>query len=351
MGSDCVCREVSFDGVRAVNLENGLISATVLPDKGADIYSLVSKFHGVDVLWKSPWPLRAERPVEMAALSESSWLDQYEGGWQLIFPNGGDACSYQGAPLSFHGEASASRWEYAIRSSGPDRAELELRLSLRRSPFSVARSLSIERGSAVLRITESIANHGDKPLHYMWGQHPGLGRPFIDGCRLQVPARRFLAHDVEISPFCRVPAGASGRWPLIPGKHGGAVDLSVVPAASERFTEFGYISELEQGWYAVVNETLDLGFGLAWPLDVFPYLWFWQELGGSLDYPWYGRCSVLAIEPFTSTPGSGLQRAIEAGTAPMLGPGERIEARFAAVLFRAGIVESIDTDGRIRMSA
>ena len=130
----------------------------------------------------------------------------------------------------------------------------------------------------------------------------------------------------------------------------GVLDLSILPAASERVTEFGYITELEQGWYALVNDGLNLSFGLAWPLDIFPYLWFWQELRGSLEYPWYGRCSVMAVEPFTSYPGSGLQRAIETGTAPVLGPGERVEARMAAVLFGAGRVKSITAGGRVRMA-
>jgi galactose mutarotase-like enzyme len=349
MSAGCTCREINENGIRAIQLENDLIAATILPDKGADIYSLVSKPHELDVLWKSPWPVRPGAPVELAAASESAWLDQYEGGWQLLFPNGGDACTYRGAPMSFHGEASASRWEYTITSAGPEAAILDLRLDLRRSPFSVSRTLSIEPGSATLRIAESITNRGDELSHYMWGHHPAFGRPFLDGCHLQVPAREFQAHDVEISPFCRVPAGATGPWPVLRGKDGSGVDLSVVPRASERVTEFGYIKDLEQGWYAMVNEELNLSFGLAWPLEVFPYLWFWQELRGSVEYPWYGRCSVMAVEPVTSIPGSGLQRAIENGTAPVLAPGERVEVQLVAVLFGAGKVASIGVDGRVQL--
>ncbi len=347
MDAGCVCRETRVEGCRAVQLENDRLSVTVLPDKGADIYSLVSKPQALDVLWKSPWPLRAGVPVEMAATSEAAWLDQYEGGWQLIFPNGGDGCVYRGAPLSFHGEASASHWKYSIRSAGPEEASVDLSLALRRSPFSITRNLTIDRDSAVLHITEAITNHGDSALHYLWGQHPAFGRPFLDGCRLQVPAGRFLAHDVEISPVSRIAASASGEWPVIRGKGGAEVDLSVIPPASERVTEFGYITDLRQGWYAMVNAERKLGFGLAWPLEVFPYLWFWQELGGSPDYPWYGRCSVMAVEPFTSIPGSGLVRAIEQGTAPVLAPGARVEARLAAVFFEAGEVESISTEGEV----
>src|SRR3974377_1121168 len=113
MGTRCTCSEITLNGCRALQLDNDLISVTVLPDKGADIYSFVSKPHNLDVLWKSPWQPRPGVPAAMAALSEAAWLDQYEGGWQVLFPNAGDACAYRGAALSFHGEASASPWEYS----------------------------------------------------------------------------------------------------------------------------------------------------------------------------------------------------------------------------------------------
>jgi len=341
MGNDCECRELTLNGRRALRLENDLIAVTVLPHKGADIYSFISKPHGLDVLWKSPWQPGVDISPAIGPLNEAEWLDGYEGGWQLIFPNGGDACTYRGAPLGFHGEASVSAWEYSIRSPGPAAAIVDLHLSLRRSPFRVSRTLSIERDSPVLRIREVIENLGDTALHYMWGQHPAFGRPFLDGCRLQLRARRFQAHDVEISPMSRIPSGACGAWPVVTGKSGEPVDLGAVPPAAQRVTEFGYITDLEQGWYAMVNPERNLGFGLAWPLEIFPYLWFWQELGGTFDYPWYGRCSVMAVEPFTSIPGVGLERAIAEGTAPILQPRGRIEASFAAVLFEAGEAESI----------
>lgn len=45
-------------GVRAFTLTNNQLEVTVLPDKGADIYSLVHRGTGVDVLFKSPWGVR-----------------------------------------------------------------------------------------------------------------------------------------------------------------------------------------------------------------------------------------------------------------------------------------------------
>jgi len=183
----------------------------------------------------------------------------------------------------------------------------------------------------------------------MWGHHPAFGPPFLaGGCRLQVPARRFVAHDSESSPNCRIPAGASGDWPLLPSKSGRTVELSIVPPASDRVTEFGYLCDLEEGWYGLVSPAHKLGFGLAWPTDVFPYVWFWQELRGSFGYPWYGRCYVTAVEPFTSIPGVGLEVAVARGTAPVIKAGAKLEANLAAVFFPEGDLQGITVGGTVR---
>jgi hypothetical protein len=346
----CKLREHTIAGMRALTLSNGLVAATVLPEKGADIYSLVYEPRSLDVLWKSPWgPRRPGSVVATAPTSEAAWLDHYEGGWQEILPNGGDACEYRGAALSFHGEASLASWDYTARQNSGTAVEVDFTVQLARSPFLVRRTMRVEGGLAALLIDERIENRGEEDLHYMWGHHPALGAPFLSGgCRLQVPARHFEAHDVEIAPACRIGAGVRGHWPELESKNGHNVDLSVVPDARDRVTEFGYLSGLDAGWYGFTNPALGLGFGLAWPGEVFPYLWFWQELRGSFGYPWYGRCYVMAVEPFTSIPGVGLAKAVERGTAPVLAAGSGVGARLAAVFFEGGEIESIGLDGVVQ---
>ncbi len=346
-GEGCTLDEHSAGGMRAVTIANRLLSATILPEKGADVYSLVYKPRATDVLWKSPWGLR--RPgsaVFDAAKSETAWLEQYEGGWQEIFPNGGDACTYRDVMLNFHGEASVSEWDYTVRQRSSGSVVVELSVELARSPFRIRRTMAIGSSLPALIIEERIENRGDEDLHFMWGHHPALGAPFLTvGCRLQVPARTFVAHDAEIASACRIAAGTQGRWPVLDGKDGRKVDLSVVPPSNERVAEFGYLSDLDAGWYGLTNESLGFGFGLAWPKETFPYLWFWQELRGSLSEPWSGNCYVMAVEPFTSIPGVGLVKAIENGSAPVLKAGTSIESRMAAVFFDAGEVDSISLDG------
>ncbi|MFN7992458.1 MAG: aldose 1-epimerase [Bryobacteraceae bacterium] len=346
----CQYREHQIAGMRAVTLSNGLLSATILPEKGADIYSLVYEPRSVDVLWKSPWGLRRPSGAILSGPpSEAAWLDAYEGGWQELFPNGGDACTYRGAPLNYHGEASVSAWDYSVRKSGAEVVEVDFLLTLIRSPFRIRRTVRVEAGLAALLLDERIENQGEEDLQFMWGHHPALGAPFLDGgCRIQAPARTFLAHDVEIAPACRAAAGARSTWPAVSAKNGGTVDFSLIPPASERVTEFGYLCDLDDGWYAITNPDLHFGFGMAWPRRLFPYLWFWQELRGTFGYPWYGRCHVMAIEPLSSIPGTGLVNAIEAGTAPVLKAGQSLDAQLVAVFFEAPEVSSISANGSVR---
>jgi hypothetical protein len=328
---------------RAVTIENELLSVTLLPDKGADIYSLVFKPRELDVLWKSPAGLRPKHAgIETSSgNSHVSWLDNYEGGWQEIFPNGGTACSYKGASLSFHGEASVSAWDYRVVSKSASKITAEFTVNLGRSPFRLVRSVTVEGLLPRVVIEEKITNCAEEEMHYMWGHHPALGSPFLDaGCRLHVPALSLETHDAEMATS-RVPAAVSGSWPMLKGRDEQAVDLSVIPSHDERISELHYISELQEGWYGITNPKYNLGFGLVWPKEVFPYLWYWLELKGSFGYPWYGRSYVMALEPFTSVPGSGLERAIEKGTAAVLGPQESIEARLVAAFFEPDEINSL----------
>src|SRR5258706_14800819 len=99
-------------GIQAVTLSNPFLEITVLPEKGADIYSLVHRAAGVDLLWKSPQGLRLPGQGRFSPDSSTAWLEMYEGGWQEILPNGGDACQYKSTELKFHGESHTLPGEY-----------------------------------------------------------------------------------------------------------------------------------------------------------------------------------------------------------------------------------------------
>jgi hypothetical protein len=70
---------------------------------------------------------------------------------------------------------------------------------------------------------------------------------------------------------------------------------------------------------------------------------------GGFGPPWWGRTYNLALEPWTSWPGTGLADALERGQARRLGPGESLSVEFKALAY-AGVegIAAIAPDGTIR---
>jgi galactose mutarotase-like enzyme len=339
-------------GIRAVVLENDLLAVSVLPDKGADIYQLIDKSRDLDVLWKSPWGLRPTGGgFATAANSWVAWTENYEGGWQEIFPNGGTACQYNGVELNFHGEASTMAWDTEIVQPNGDAAEVRFSVRLARSPLKLERLMRIESGKPVLIFDERITNEGGEPIDYMWGHHPAFGTPFLDGsCKIDTNARTFRADDRSDAPGNPLTPGGRFIWPI--GQKGGAeIDLSNVPGQDAERGTMAYLGNFdgETAWYGITNTALGLGVGLVWRTAAFPHAWFWQEMHSGTGFPWYKKVYVMAIEPFTSVPGQGLTTVIETtGTHRTLAPGESAEAELRAVFYKAlDGISHIELDGTV----
>ena len=348
----CAATEITLaHGVRGLRLENDLLAATILPDKGADIYELIWKPTGLDVLWKSPWGLKGAGGVPSAMNSTTAWLEAYEGGWQEIFPSGGGPCTYQGVELNFHGEASLASWDVEITVASGRAAEIRLTVRLRRSPFLIERTMRVEAGRPVLILEEKITNQGGETLDAMWGHHPAFGAPFLGpACRIDTNARGLRADDAYDVPHNPLALDGRYRWPLAETE-GGTLDLARVPAETEERQLLAYLHDFDgtHGWYGLTNTALGLGVGLAWPTAVFPYAWFWQEMHGTAGFPWYRAAYVMAIEPFSSIPGQGLVKVIQGtGTRLTLAPGESISAELAAVFYESTTgIAGIDRDGTV----
>ena len=324
---------------RMLQIENDLLSATILLDKGADIYSLVYKPKNMDVLWKSPWGMKASgRGFDSAFDSHTAWLEAYAGGWQVLFPNGGFENTYKGARLGFHGEASMIAWRHEVLRESADTVEVKLSASLRRSPYTIERWLRLESGSPILHLRERITNQAGEPMDCMWSHHPAYGAPFLsEHCLIDSGAKRLLADDDYAGAANPLRPGAVYDWAMAEGQ-----DMSRVPAPDQPRDLLAYLSDFESGWYAITNRQLGMGVGMCWDTSVFPYAWFWQELNSSPGFPFYKRCYVIAIEPASSIPGQGLSAVIEkTGAHLTLQPGESREIELKANLYETqrGVAE------------
>jgi hypothetical protein len=351
MNTGCSLRtDLQIRGLAALVLENELLEVTVLAGRGTDIISFVYKPSRLNLLWRSR--TGARNPATDLAPSpdpSSSYMDYYPGGWQEIFPNGGDPCVYRGASLGFHGDICKVAWDYEIERNDSHAVQVRCWTQAVRMPFLVEKRLRLEASFPTLVIEERIVNESDEVLECMWGHHPTFGAPFLSpACRLSVPARVVETHPDPLPGAQRLPRGLRGEWPVIPGADGRPVDLRRIPGPESRTSDVCYLTELDEGWYALQNTETGLGFALSWDERVFPHIWLWQECCGTRGSPWWGREYVCGIEPHSSIPGCGLLRAIERGTALRVDPRADVEQRLLATAFQnAAPVERVTGEGTV----
>jgi hypothetical protein len=343
----------TIDGMRTVILENELLRVVVLVDKGTDIVEFRYKPRDLDYLLSTPNGLRNPARGVLSSPTSGPFLDYYSGGWNDILPNGGPYSTYKGAEFGQHGEVSLIPWEYAILEDAPEGVAVKFWVRPFRTPFFVEKTMRLAPGKAVLMIDEQVTNEAGEPLHFMWGQHIALGRPFLDeGARIDVPAGRLLVNPPmpNYEPRLYTPGG-SYEWPNGVSPDGASVDASRIPAFGEvKAQEMAYIAELTDGWYAVTNEQRGLGFGVRFDHTLYRYIWYWLQLGNiGAGYPWWSRLHTVALEPWTSYPTGGLAEAIANGTARVLQPGETTRMSLTAVAFEgSGPVTNVTADGTVQ---
>ena len=51
---------------------------------------------------------------------------------------------------------------------------------------------------------------------------------------------------------------------------GRRIDFSRIPGKDDRTLDMAYMTGMSDGWYAVLNEDLGLGWAVSYPVDVFP---------------------------------------------------------------------------------
>ena len=339
--------DLLYKGMRTLFMENEVIRVGLLLDKGADIFQWIYKPTDTDFLWRSPNGLaRPDRFTPTTASSSGAFLDSYHGGWQEIFPGGGPV-EYHGAELGLHGEVTSLGWDAEILEDSPERIVVRLAVRCVRTPFRLERTLRIEKGLPALFIDEALTNLSPEPQEFMWGHHPAFGAPFLhEGVRLFVPAAKAQAHSPQFLPSSRLQPGQEFSWPLA-SVDGQPLDLSVVQGPQGGFGELIYLKELSAGWYALLDPQKQIGFGLAWQKEVFPYLWFWLVYGKAPGYPWYDRAYVVALEPWTGIP-NNLNQAIQLGNQTQLKGGETIRVSLTATAITGrNTVRQIDLDGSI----
>lgn len=304
-------------GWETVELRSEMLTVTVVPHKGGDIVSVVHRPTSTELMWRPRWGLRRRGGFAQSGSGEAITTDAYGGGWQTMFPNGGDASVENGVEWGFHGEVWVTAFELVELRPGA----VVLQGDLTRSPFRVVKTIALD-GSR-LRVSETVTNLGRDDVEVMWGHHPAFGAPFI-GPETHIETS---ARIVQTEADARQPA--EGRrsglsWPHYRDGSGGTVDLSVPALPESGESRMAFLAEFTgRPWIRLTNRRVGLQAELTWDGATFPYAWYWNEAGGRRGYPWYGAAYVLALEPCSSWPARGLTVVRETtGTQLLIRAGE-----------------------------
>jgi len=305
---------VSRSGWAELVLENEEIRVTILPDKGADIVGLEHRATGVDPLFRAPWGLQPAGSAAREGSDGHAFLENYQGGWQELFPNAGDPCTYGGETIPFHGEVATLPWDCERIGDA-----LRCTVRCRRVPLRLTRTMRLEGTTLVLE--EVVENEGSEATEFVWGHHCVVGPPFLErGCTLRVAARTIETIPEMWEDTARLEPGQRSSWPHGLLRDGCEVDLSAVPGPEAGSHDDVYLTDLAGGWASVENPRLGLGFRLTWDPDVFRWIVSWQPYGGAQAMPLAGAYA-LGVEPWVTS--RNLEDAAAAGEALGLGAGER----------------------------
>jgi galactose mutarotase-like enzyme len=260
---------------RAVVIESELLRATVLPEHGARIASLVYIPEDREVLWTPPGFRALPTPTY-----GMPYADQPAVGIDECLPTIG-VDTFNGRALPDHGEAWAVPWD--VRKG---REAIETEVTLRRSPLRFNRLLSFVRDDAI-RLDYTVTNTSNAPEPVLWALHPLMR--WENGTRVILPPE---VTDFEVGTVMGISPlrpNTTAGWPQVERLDLGGVQLNQngEPAAMK-----GYVGPLTERWAALHDMLAGIAVGFAFTT---PMLGLWLNRGA------WGGFTHVALEPTTGT--------------------------------------------------
>lgn len=322
----------TYKNMKVLFIENDFLRIGILVGKGSDIFEFRYKPYDLDPLLRLPKGIR-NPATDFSQIHNPSgrFADYYYGGWQETLPNS-PAFNYRGAVLGQHGELSLTPWKYAILKDTADEVVVKLWVELLRMPLLLEKTLTLKKDEATLYISEALTNCGKVALDIMWGHHIAFGLPFLKaGAVIETNAQTFTAEDATPLPR-RFKPGSEFTWPNGETIAGLPDDARMIPPVEANpYSDLCYLKGYDtDAFYSIRSKESDLSFKLTWDGDIYKCLWLWEERLATADFPWWGQCYTVALEPWTSAWTNDPQKAIDNGEWLKIQAGEVITSKLTA---------------------
>ena len=321
-----------YKGMKVVFLENHLLKIGILVGRGSDIFEFRYKPKDLDPLLRLSKGIRNPfQEHNQMQNPRGQFEEYYYGGWQEALPNS-PVFNYRGAVLGQHGEIALLPWKYAILKNTAEEVQLKVWVELLRMPLKLEKIFTLKKDAAKLHVEEHLTNMGRTSLDIMWGQHIAFGLPFLEsGAKIESNAETFTA-DTDMPSKRRFAPGEIFEWPVGEDISHETDNASVIPPeAYEPYSDLCYLKGYpEKAYYRLKSKSSNLSFKLNWDGNLFKCLWLWQERYATQDYPWWGDCYTVALEPWSSAGTSDPEKAIAKGEWLKLEAGEVLSTALSA---------------------
>ena len=217
------------------------------------------------------------------------------------------------AGLGCHGEAPVVRWQVLKRKVTARRLVFQYGCVLPIARMRFARTVTLDAGSSIVRIRETVVNLARCDFPFTMCQHVTFGPPFAEPAVTIFDASASKGHTFpgEFGKLQRLQANRPFNWPLAPGVKG-RVDLRFIgrPAYSD-FASNLMNPKQEHAWFSALNPRLGVMVAYVWHRADFPWLGIWEENRGRRTAPWNGKSLARGMEFGTSPFPEGLRKAVD----------------------------------------
>lgn len=219
------------------------------------------------------------------------------------------------AGLGCHGEAPVARWRVLKRKVTARRLVFQYGCVLPIAQMRFVRTVTLEAGSAIVRIHEVVMNLARRDVPFTMCQHVTFGPPFVEPSEtiFDMSATKGHTFPGQFSQRQRLKQDADFNWPFGPGTKG-KVDLRLISQTpNSDFAANLMNPKQEHAWFSALNPRLGLMVAYVWRRADFPWLGIWEENRARKTSPWNGKSLTRGME-FSNTPFPvGLRKAVDRG--------------------------------------
>lgn len=275
------------EGVRVIDIDNGVMTITLIPTRGMDIFEV--KSGDIRLGWDSPVKEIVNPAfIELESRNGLGWLDGFN---EMMVRCGFEWTGHPGIDddgqlLSLHGRAGntpASTVIVDIADEAPYTITVKgsvYEKTFKKNDYEVWAGLSVVPGEKSFALHDELTNLGDYENEYQIIYHSNYGQPLLED------GAKFSAAIKEVSPFNQRAVGEMKTWNQYAGP---TVDYdetvyNIVPYADANGKTLAMLE----------NKAGDKGIAVGFDVEQLPVLTMWKNT----DTLKQGY--VTGIEPGTS---------------------------------------------------